>query len=61
MGKPLPEDQPVEVFTQRTAGLFGGGLFTYVLGFWLLARDHPDLAPVVIVAGILTMVWAFLG
>ena len=53
------EDAP-EASSGRAGGFFLGGLAAYVLGFFLLAHDHPDGAPFVIIAGILLMMWAFL-
>jgi hypothetical protein len=41
--------------------IFAAGLAAYAAGFLLLARNHPDLAPAVIVGGILAMLWAFLA
>jgi hypothetical protein len=60
MDKPRPPEE-TDVFTPRTAVVFIVGLVAYGLGFVLLAGDHPDLSPVVIVSGILAMVWAFLA
>ena len=53
------EDAP-ESSAAPAGGLFLGGLAAYVLGFFLLAHDHPDGAPFVIIAGVLLMMWAFL-
>jgi len=45
--------------TTRRWQVFGAGLGVYILGFFLLAYNHPDLAPAVIVWGILVMLGAF--
>lgn len=56
-GGPLPGAEPL---SSSTGGIFIVGLVSYAAGFLLLARDHPDSAPFVIVGGILLMMWAFL-
>ena len=60
MGKPDREPAAEEPLGKRHAALFVAGLAAYGVGFALLARNHPDLAPVLIVGGIVTMVAAFL-
>ncbi|MBI4860854.1 MAG: hypothetical protein HY815_11435 [Candidatus Riflebacteria bacterium] len=57
---PPRTDDAHEELTATNWVVFGIGLLTYILGFILLARNHPDLAPPVIVGGILAMLWAFL-
>lgn len=60
MGKPQPPENEIEPVTPRGVAYFAAGLVAYVVGFVLLAQNQPDLAPVVIVGGILGMFWAFL-
>ena len=57
MAKP---DEPEDAFSARSLTTFGVGLVLYGLGFLLLFKNYSDLAPALIVGGILTMVWAFL-
>lgn len=57
----LPPDDPIEPFQPRQLAFLAGGLVAYALGFVLLAKNQPNLAPVIIVAGILSMFWAFLA
>lgn len=61
MDKPPPPEEEVDPFKPRSLGCLIAGLVVYALGFVLLSRNQPDLAPVVIVAGILSMAWAFLA
>lgn len=58
--KPPPPDDPADAFTPRAAILFTAGLALYGVGFILLTRGHGDLAPMIVVGGIVTMVWALL-
>ena len=60
MDKPPPPESDASPFTPRGFAVFVLGLVAYALGFLLLSRDHPDLAPVIVVAGILGMVAPFL-
>ena len=61
MGYPTERsEEPKPDFTARTYRVFGAGLLAYVLGFVYLAHNMPDVAPAVIVAGILCMLCAFL-
>ena len=61
MGTPVerPHEEPGEP-TRTDWTIFGAGLLAYCLGFVLLGHDHPDVAPAVIVAGIVAMLRAFL-
>lgn len=61
MDKPPPPEDQVEPFAPRSLAFLVGGLVVYGLGFLLLWKNRPDLAPVIIVAGILSMAWAFLS
>lgn len=57
--KPPPPEQEIEPFSARGLGFLGAGLAAYGIGFILLANNQPDLAPVVIVGGLVSMFWAF--
>lgn len=57
--KPPPPEAPIEPFAPRGLGYLAAGFVAYVLGFVLLAHNQPDLAPAVIVGGIVAMFWAF--
>lgn len=58
MDNPSPEEETP--LTGKTLTTFGVGLAVYAFGFALLARGHSDVAPLLIVTGILGMVSAFL-
>ena len=59
MDKPPPPEQQIEPFSPKGLAFLGGGVVAYVVGFVLLAYNLPDLAPVVIVGGLVSMFWAF--
>ena len=62
MDKPLPpEDESPDPITARTPPCIAVGLILYGVGFLLLSNNQPDLGPFVVVAGILAMMWGFLG
>jgi hypothetical protein len=59
MNEQLDRENSDSEMTKNRWFLFGTGLGIYILGFFLLARDHPDLAPAIIIWGILIMLGAF--
>jgi hypothetical protein len=55
----MTDPESPEPFTLAHGAILAVGLFAYGLGFSLLGQDHPNAAPLVIVAGILTMLASF--